>query len=208
MTPPDKKPLVFVVEDDPAVRGALCALFRSVGLDVAPYSSAEGFLNDLEPDISGCLILDVRLRGMSGLELQQRLAQDTVCLPTIIISGHADVPMAVRAMKAGAAEFFEKPINEQRLLERVQGCLREAVAAHERAKKVASIRERLETLTAREREVFELVVDGKSSSAIAALLRISRKTVDVHRSNIMTKLGVRTVADLVRIALAASPGRR
>jgi RNA polymerase sigma factor (sigma-70 family) len=202
------RPRVFIVEDDAAVRGALCALFRSIGLDVDAYDSAEKFLPEVEPNMSGCLILDVRLRGMSGLELQQRLAQLTVCLPIIVISGHADVPMAVRAMKAGAAEFFEKPINEQRLLERVQGCLNEASMARARAEELGSIQERLERLTGREREVFDLVVDGLSSSAIAAELRISRKTVDVHRSKIMSKLGVRTVADLVRMALAASSGSR
>jgi RNA polymerase sigma factor (sigma-70 family) len=197
-------PAVFVVEDDPAVRGALSALFRSVSLDAQAFGSAEAFLETVKPEMSGCLIVDVRLRGMSGLELQQRLAEMQVCLPIIAISGHADVPMAVRAMKAGASEFFEKPINEQRLLERVQACLREAVAARSRAQELAVIRNRLDSLTAREQEVFDLVVNGKSSSAIAEELRISRKTVDVHRSNIMSKLGVKTVADLVRMSLAAS----
>jgi FixJ family two-component response regulator len=199
----DRAAVVYLVDDDAAVRAGFTALFRSVGLPVRSFDSAESFLEGVEPDAEGCLLLDVRMPGMSGLELQERLRDRGVALPIVLISAHADVPMAVRAMKTGAVDFLEKPVNEQELLERVQACLRTAHRLREEADSTAAARARLEGLTPREREVVELLVEGESSKVIAARLDISPRTVDVHRSHIMEKLGVKSVAELVAIVLRA-----
>jgi len=196
-------PIVYLVDDDAAVRDGFTALFRSVGLTVRSFESGEAFLRGIDPGDVGCLVLDVRMPGMSGLELQERLLDRGVALPIVLISAHADVPMAVRAMKSGAVDFLEKPVNEQDLLERVQGCLREARRIREDVESMAGARARLDILTPREREVVDLLVKGESSKVIAAQLDISPRTVDVHRSHIMEKLDVRSIAELVAIVLRA-----
>lgn len=192
---------VYLVDDDAAVRAGFSALFKSVGLPVVSFASGEAFLESVDARALGCLVVDVRMPGMSGLELQERLHDRGIGLPIILISAHGDVPMAVRAMKGGALDFLEKPVNEQLLLDRVQGCLSMAHRTHDDAELVATTRARLEALTPREREVLDRLVKGKSSKVIAAELDISPRTVDVHRSHIMDKLGVRSIAELVRVAL-------
>jgi RNA polymerase sigma factor (sigma-70 family) len=202
---------VFVIDDDAAVRAALRALFHSVRLPVETFESAEQFLEALSQgkNALGCLVLDVRMVGMSGLELQAHLAQHGYQLPVIIISAHADVPMAVRAMKLGAVEFLEKPINEQELLDRVQACLREANQVYQRAASSDAALNRFESLTARERQILQHVVSGEPSKVIAQELGISPRTVDVHRARIMEKLEVNSTAELVKAVLSMPrPGRR
>jgi len=195
--------IVHVVDDDDAVRQGLCALLASVGVEARAYASAADFLAAASPDMTGCIVLDVRMPGMSGLELQQLLTARSISLPVIIVTGHGDVPMAVRAMKGGAADFLLKPFNEQELLDRIQVCV-EAHAATQRdlqAKQQAA--QRFATLTTREREVLARVMAGQHNKAIAFDLGISEKTVDVHRFNIMRKTGARTLPELIQIRLQA-----
>lgn len=199
---------VYVVDDDAAVRAALRALFRSVGLPVQTFESAEEFLGALSDNPVGCLVLDVRMVGMSGLELQAHLARHGYRLPVIVISAHADVPMAVRAMKLGAIEFLEKPINEQELLDRVQSCLQEASRAHQQAASSDALLARFQFLTGREQEILQHVVSGKRSKVIAAELGISSRTVDVHRARIMEKLGVNSTTELIKVVLSISSSGR
>lgn len=199
---------VYVVDDDAAVRAALRALFRSVGLPVQTFESAEEFLGALSDNPVGCLVLDVRMVGMSGLELQAHLARHGYRLPVIVISAHADVPMAVRAMKLGAIEFLEKPINEQELLDRVQSCLQEASRAHQQAASSDALLARFQFLTGREQEILQHVVSGKRSKVIAAELGISSRTVDVHRARIMEKLGVSSTTELIKVVLSISSSGR
>lgn len=193
---------VFVVDDDAAVRAALRALFRSIHLPVQTFESAEQFLAAVPGGAVGCVVLDVRMPGMSGLDLQAHLVRQGSRLPIIVISAHADVPMAVRAMKLGAIEFLEKPINEQELLDRVQACLRQASQARQQAASSDAVLSRLQSLTAREREILAHVVAGKPSKAIAAKLGISARTVDVHRARLLEKLGVGSTAELVRVVVS------
>ncbi len=199
--PPE--PVVFVVDDDRAMRDSLRWLLDSVGLPVRTYATAADFLADHDPAQPGCLILDVRMPGMSGLDLQAELTRRGVELPTIIITGHAEVPMAVRAVKAGAIDFIEKPFSDQLLLDRV----RQALALDRGAREVRSRREdacqRLAALTAREREVLHLVVAGKANKEIAFELGVSPKTIEVHRAHVMSKMQVDSLAELIRIALLA-----
>ena len=198
-------PVVYVVDDDESVRRALTSLLQEVNIPVWTFPSAEAFLQAVRPDSRGCVLLDVRMPGMSGLQLQQVLRERTVMLPTIILTGHADVPMAVSAMSAGAAGFVEKPFNPQELLDRIQDCL--AADARQAAfqAQVRDAAQRLAKLTEREREVLQEVVQGRPSKLIASELGISEKTVDVHRSNVMRKTGTRSVAELVQIWLLVHP---
>lgn len=194
---------VFVVDDDRAVRDSLRWLIQSVGLSVETFSTAAEFLAAYDPAKIGCLVLDVRMRGMSGLDLQEELERRGISLPVIIITGHADVPMAVRAMKAGAIDFLQKPFGDQALLDRIQKALerdreqRSASAEHE------EILSRLAVLTPREREIVDLLVDGKANKEIASDLGLSTRTVEGHRANIMDKLGATSFAEVVRVALLA-----
>lgn len=194
---------VFVVDDDPAMRKSLRWLIESVGHPVRTYATAEQFLDAYEPDAPGCLVLDVRMPGMSGLDLQEALARRQIAIPTIVLTGHAEVAMAVRAVKAGALDFLEKPFSHQQLLDRV----REALALDRRAREVrtrhADILDRVRHLSAREREVMELVVAGKPNKEIAAALGLSPKTVEVHRAHVMEKMQVESLAELIRVALLA-----
>jgi two-component system, LuxR family, response regulator FixJ len=196
-----KQPRVYIVDDDAAVRASLRALLGSVGLPAMDFPSGEAFLEAVDEGTRGCLLLDVRMPGMSGLQLQEALQERGVRMPIIVITGHGDVPMAVRAMKAGAADFIEKPFNHQQLLERIQGCLEADVQTDSEEQRRRDAAALLDQLTAREREVLELLVMGKASKVIAAALGISEKTVDVHRSNVMKKTGTRSVAELVRLWL-------
>jgi FixJ family two-component response regulator len=192
---------VFVVDDDGAVRKSLELLLKSVGHSPESYRSAQEFLDAYDPARPGCLILDIRMPGMSGLELQRTLRERGMDIPVIIVTGHGDVPVAVRSLKEGAFEFLEKPFSKQLLLEHVRGALQRDAACRslkgvhqERASKLA-------LLTPREQEVLELVVAGKVSKEIAAGLGLSKKTVDVHRTHIMQKLQVETLAELVQLVM-------
>lgn len=197
-----QSPKVYVVDDDEAVLAALGALFESVRLEVETFSSAEEFLKVVPEQASGCLVLDVRLPGLSGLELQRRLAELDIRLPVLIISAHADVPMTVRALKAGAVDFLEKPFNEQELLEKVQGYVEQDTRTREDLREIENIRRRLGTLTPREREILSFMVDGKPSKLVATTLQISPKTVDVHRSHVLEKMGVNSIAELVKLYMS------
>lgn len=197
----DYQPRIYVVDDDAAVRAALCALLGSVNLDAVAFESAEAFLREADPDMAGCLLLDVRMPDMSGLELQRVLKERGIGLPVIIITGHGDVPMAVRAMKAGAAEFIEKPFNDQVLLDAIHSSLATDAEAWQRRGEMKAVAERLNRLTQREYEVLDFLVMGLPSKRIAAKLGISERTVDVHRFNIMRKTGVRTMAELIQLCV-------
>lgn len=189
--------MVYVVDDDAAVRDALEALLGSVGLPARTYASAESFLRVSDARMRGCLLLDVRMPGMGGMELQSKLRDQGILLPVIFITGHGDVPMAVRAMKSGAVDFIEKPFNEQQLLDCIQVCLDEDRKAWESRLARDAARCGFSQLTARETMVMELIAAGSHSKAIASALDIKERTVDVHRFNIMRKVGVRTLADLL-----------
>jgi len=199
--PPE--PTVFVVDDDRAMRDSLRWLLESVGLSVRTYPTAAAFLREYDPSHPGCLVLDIRMPGMSGLDLQAELLRRGAGLPTIVVTGHAEVPMAVRAVKAGAVDFIEKPFSDQLLLDRV----RQALELDRQDREVRGRREeavrRLETLTAREREVLGLVVAGKANKEIAVALGLSPKTVEVHRAHVMAKMAVDSLAELIRVAILA-----
>ena len=201
MPPPE--PTVFVVDDDRAMRESLSWLLDSVGLRVRSYATAADFLAEHDPAQPGCLVLDVRMPGMSGLDLQAELARRGVELPTIVITGHAEVSMAVRAVKAGALDFIEKPFSDQLLLDRVRQALEVDLEAREVRRRREDARRRLATLTAREREVLDLVVAGKANKEIASALGVSPKTVEVHRAHVMSKMCVDSLAELIRITLLA-----
>ena len=200
---PRPEPTVFVVDDDRAMRESLSWLLDSVGLRVRSYATAADFLAEHDPAQPGCLVLDVRMPGMSGLDLQAELARRGVELPTIVITGHAEVSMAVRAVKAGAIDFIEKPFSDQLLLDRVRQALEVDLEAREVRRRREDARRRLATLTAREREVLNLVVAGKANKEIASALGVSPKTVEVHRAHVMSKMCVDSLAELIRITLLA-----
>lgn len=193
---------VFVVDDDKEVREALHLLLESVGLQVETFSSAQEYLEQFDPDRSGCLVLDVRMPGMSGLDLQARLANEPVHPPIVIITGHGDVPMAVRAVQAGAVDFIQKPFNEQALLDSVHRAIEKDAEQRGVASHLRDIQERLDKLTPREREVMELVIAGKRNKVIAADLNISQSTVEAHRAKVMEKMEAATLSDLMRMMLA------
>ena len=192
---------IFVVDDDHAVRKSLDVLLRSVGLPVETFRSAQEFLDAYDPARPGCLVLDVRMPGMSGLELQQTLRARGTDIPVIIITGHGDVPVATRALKDGAIEFLEKPFSKQILLEQVREALKRDAAHRSRCSQQQNLTSRLALLTPRERQVMELVVAGKVSKEVAAELGLSKKTVDVHRARVMHKLQVETLAELVELVV-------
>jgi FixJ family two-component response regulator len=196
----DANATVFVVDDDAAMRDSLTDLIRSVGLRVELHASAQDFLRSERPDVSGCLVLDVRMPGLSGLDLQRRLTEAGVSMPIIFISGHGDVPMTVRALKAGALEFLTKPFRDQDLLDAIQQALdRDCQARDERAATEA-VHRRFASLTPREREVMAKVVAGLLNKEIAAELRTSETTVKTHRRQVMEKMGANSLPELVRMA--------
>jgi FixJ family two-component response regulator len=195
-----ERPVVFVVDDDLAMREALQDLLASVGMDVRVFASTQEFMQAQRPDAPGCLVLDVRLPGASGLSFQEELPRAGVDLPVIFITGHGDIPMTVRAMKAGAVEFLPKPFREQDLLDAVQVGLDRDRARRESNKASAGLMSAYQTLTPREQQVIALVTSGLMNKQIAAEIGVSEITVKVHRGNVMRKMGARSLADLVRMA--------
>jgi len=196
-----KEPRVHIVDDDDAMRDSLKWLLESRGLAVELYPSAEVFLGAFNRDFCGCLVLDVRMPGMNGLELYEQLQARASTLPVIFITGHGDVPMAVSALKKGAVDFIEKPFNDQDMLRLIESCLTQDRAAAAKRAENASVAQRLDSLTQREREVLALIVAGKLNKQIADELDISIKTVEVHRSRVMEKTGANSVAELVQQVL-------
>jgi FixJ family two-component response regulator len=196
----DQSPVVFIVDDDASVRDAITDLLLSVGLTVHSFGSTQEFLQSNRPNAPGCLVLDVRMPGQSGLEFQRTLMNAGIQLPVIFISGHGDIPMSVRAMKSGAVEFLTKPLREQELLDAIQEGIERDRLRRKEANVVATLRERFESLTLREREVFTLVITGSMNKQTAAQLDLSETTVKVHRSQIMRKMRAKSLVDLVRMA--------
>jgi len=194
------EPVVFVVDDDEAICRSLGLLIEDIDLKAQTFTSAQHFLSAYEPAQSGCLVLDVRMSGMSGLELQSRLNELGIRIPTIIMTGHGDVPMAVEAMKAGALDFVEKPFRDQVMLDSIQKAVEFDRQRREAERQHADFRSKLELLTQREQQIMDMLIGGKANKVIAYELGISQKTVDFHRSNILGKLGVNSVVDLVRLA--------
>ncbi|MCB1868118.1 MAG: response regulator transcription factor [Gammaproteobacteria bacterium] len=199
-----KQPNVFVVDDDQAMRNSLKWLIESVGMNVETYSTADEFIQNYYPGRAGCLLLDVRMPGMSGLELQEHFIKHQINIPIIIITGHGDVPMAVRAMKSGAVDFIEKPFNDELLLESIRNALSMDIEQRAAQAERAEIATRLANLTPREHEVMEMVTAGKSNKEIAQTLGVSAKTVEAHRSRVMEKMQADSLADLVKMAVAAN----
>ena len=197
---PEDKPTVFIVDDDSSIREGVADLLRSVGLQVEAFASPQEFIESKRPDVPGCLILDIRLPGPSGLEFQRSLASSDVQLPIIFISAHGDIPMSVRAIKTGAIEFLTKPLHEQQLLDAVHAGVEQDRARRQEAGALADLRVRYGSLTQREREILSLVASGQANKQIAAHLGLSAMTVKVHRSQVMHKMRAKSVIDLVRMA--------
>lgn len=203
-------PTVFVVDDDEAVRNSLRLLLKSVGLAAVALPTAQEFLAKYDPQQPGCLILDVRMPGMSGLELQEQLNVRGAMIPVIFITGHGDIPMAVEAMQQGAFDFLQKPFRDQDLIDRIQRALTKDQTNRAELKEKSGVRERLQTLTPREREVLTLVTTGKPNKIMAADLGVSQRTVEIHRARVMEKMHASSLAQLVRMVMdlneAAEPG--
>lgn len=199
------EPTVFIIDDDQAVRRFLSGLIESVNLQVETFASAQEFLDAYEPGRLGCLLLDIRMPGMSGLELQNELAERACSLPIIILTGHGNVQVAVHAMKAGAVDFIEKPFNNELLLDRIQKAVAESVDAGSARIKRQDIAGRMARLTPRERQVLDLVICGDTNKGVARRLDISERTVEIHRSNVMAKMQAKSLAELVKIVTALDP---
>jgi FixJ family two-component response regulator len=202
------EPTVFIVDDDPAVRASLTFLLESIGLRTASFGSAAEFLASYDPARRGCLVLDVRMPGMSGLELQEELASAGLAIPVIVISAYGEVAVAVRSMKAGAIDFLEKPLRDHELLERINRALDIDRRRHERRVALATVEQRLGRLSQRERQVMELVVQGKANKVIAADLKVSQKTVEVHRARVLSKMEVGSTPELVRVVVEHTTTRQ
>lgn len=196
-----EQPTVFIVDDDAVVLDSMRWVVESVGLKVETFDSAQAMLERFEPGLRGCLVLDVRMPGISGLELHERLKAAGSNLATIVISGHGDVQMAVRALKSGVLDFIEKPFNDQELLDCIQDALARDARDHSQRQRNADLEAHYMLLTPRERDVLNHVVDGKSNREISAELNISPKTVEVHRSRVMEKMEAHSVSELVRMTL-------
>lgn len=197
----NKNPVVMVVDDDSGVRNALRALLKSVGLNCFLYPSAQEFLGAYDAHQPGCLLLDIRMPGMSGLDLQQELNLRGAVIPVIFMSGHADIPMAVEAMQHGAFDFLQKPFRDQDLLDRIQRAVTKDAERRLALGERSRVKIHLESLTDREREVLELLTQGKQNKAIALELGVSPRTIEIHRARVMEKMHAQSVAELVRMML-------
>ena len=195
-------PTVYIVDDDPAVQQALRLSFRSVGYKAEVFASAAQFLGVYNEHLSGCILLDVRMPDMSGLELQEKLNQKHSILPIIFMTGHGDVAMAVSAMQSGALDFIQKPFNDQDLIDRVAQAIGRDTHNRSVLQEKHEIRKRLESLTPREREIMDMVVDGKANKVIAGDLQLSQRTVEIHRARVMEKMLATSLAHLVRMVIA------
>ena len=202
------RPIVHVVDDDADVRDVIAKLVESVGLAAKAFSSAQEFLSSYDGSRPGCVVLDLRMPVMTGIEALTRFAERDIRLPVIMLTGHGDVPSAVRSLKRGAADFIEKPFNPQQLLERIQAAVADDAARAEADQHSETLELRFSALSPREKEILDLVIEGRTSKQIARHLGISDKTVDVHRTNLMRKVGVNSVAKLVKLAVTARKNSR
>ena len=200
----EAKPRVFVVDDDQGVRESVRILMRSIGVESEIFPSADDFLEEYDPDKSGCLVLDVRMPGMSGLELQERLMSLGSTLPIIFVTAHGDVPMAVEAVKAGALDFVQKPFRDQELIDKIHEAFAENARVRKKLLDRSRIAERIASLTPREREVLDMVVEGNANKVIAIDLRLSQRTVEIHRARVMSKMEADSVSQLVQMVMRAS----
>lgn len=201
-TPKDaRQPAIYIVDDDDGMRRALSVLMSTVGYQAVAFDKPGEFLEKFDANQHGCLVLDVRMPQMSGLEVQQELNRRGAMLPVIMVTGHGDIPMAVQAMKDGAFDFLQKPFRDQELLDRINSALKQDAENRQMVQRHADMRRRAESLTPREREVMALVVDGRANKVIAIDLGLSERTVEIHRANVMEKMGARSVAHLVKMHL-------
>ena len=200
----EKPATVFVVHDDEAVRTSFRLLLKSVGLPDETFASAQEFLDQYDEDRAGCLVLDIRMPGISGLELQQHLNERNSIMPIVFITGHGDVPMAVEAMQAGAVDFIQKPFRDQDLIDRINRALDKDRDMRSELRERDEIRRRMAQLTPREREVLDLVTQGKANKVIAGDLNVSQRTVEIHRARVMEKMGAGSLAHLVRMVIEAN----
>lgn len=198
------EPITHIVDDDEAIRDSLRLLLKASGLLVETHDSAHSLLDNVDLSLPGCLVVDVRMPNMSGLELQQHLNEQQHDIPLIIITGHGDISMAVQAMKAGACDFFEKPVDNDRLINRINECLDVDAKLHKEEESQNRANELLARLSKREKEIMDLLVKGKLNKVIAAELDISTRTVEAHRANIMEKLETHSLSDIVRVSLLSS----
>lgn len=192
--------IVHVIDDDLSLRQALGSLFRSVGLEARPYESVRDFLGTVDPGVPGCIVLDIRLPGISGLDFQSQLSQLGIALPVVLMTGHGDIPMTVRGMKAGAVDFLTKPFRDQDMLDAVATAIERDAERRVREAGSSDLNSRFATLSPRERQVMALVAAGKMNKQVAGDLQLSEVTVKIHRGSAMRKMGARTLADLVRMA--------
>jgi two-component system, LuxR family, response regulator FixJ len=195
------RPSIYVVDDDDSMRQAVALLLRTVGYNPVGFAKPSEFLSNFDPNLHGCLVLDIRMPEMSGLEVQQRLNRSGAILPVIFITGHGDIPMAVQAMKDGAFDFLTKPFRDQDLLDRINNALKQDADNRAAIDEHAELRRHAETLTPREREVLDLIVEGKANKVAAIDLGLSERTIEIHRANVMEKMGARSVAHLVKMHL-------
>ena len=199
-------PTVFIVDDDQGVRSSIRILMKSVGLPAAPFASAQEFLTSYRPSDPGCLVLDIRMPGMSGLGLQEELNRRGATIPVIFITGHGDIPMAVEAMRHGAFDFIQKPFRDQELIDRVQRAFARDRETRSALQEHGKIRDRLAALTPREHEVLDLLIKGQSNKVMAHALGLSQRTVEIHRAHVMEKMDAKSIAHLVRMIVDTDRG--